>query len=110
MAARLHQHALARIDQDHRKVGGGSAGDHVAGVLFVAGAIGDDELALLGVEEAVSDIDGDALFALCRKAVDQQREVDFLTLRTDLLRIAFERGKLVLEDHLRIIEQASDQR
>jgi hypothetical protein len=32
--------------------------------LLVAGRVGDDELALLGREEAVGDIYGDALFAL----------------------------------------------
>ena len=109
MAARLHQHALARIDQDHRKVGGGSAGDHVAGVLFVARAVGDDELALLGVEEAIGHVDGDALLALGGKTVDQQREVDLLPLRADLTGIRLQRVQLVLEDHLRIVEQAPDQ-
>ncbi len=70
--ARLRQHALARVDQDHREVGGRGAGDHVARVLLVAGRVGDDELALVGGEEAVGDVDGDALLALGGEAVDQQ--------------------------------------
>ncbi len=49
MAARLDQHALARVDQDDGEVGSRGAGDHVAGVLLVARGIGDDELALVGV-------------------------------------------------------------
>ena len=57
-------------------VGGRGAGDHVARVLLVARRVGDDELALVGGEEAVGDVDGDALLALGRQAVDQQREVD----------------------------------
>ena len=81
----LGQHALSRIDQDHRQVRGRSAGDHVAGILFVAGRVGDDELALLGREEAVGDVDGDALLALGGKAVDQQREVQRLALRPRFL-------------------------
>ena len=85
MAARLHQHAFARIDQNNSAVGGRCASDHVAGILFMARRIGDDEFALLGREEAVSDIDGDALFALCGEAIDQQCKIDFLPLRTDFL-------------------------
>jgi hypothetical protein len=37
VAARLRQHALARVDQDHRQIGGRGAGDHVARVLLVPG-------------------------------------------------------------------------
>jgi hypothetical protein len=37
VAPRLGQHALARVDQDHREVGGRGAGHHVAGILLVAG-------------------------------------------------------------------------
>jgi hypothetical protein len=81
----LDQHALARIDQDHRKVGGAGTGDHVARVLFVPRAVGDNELALFGVEEAVGDIDGDALFAFCRQTINQQRKIDLLALRANLL-------------------------
>jgi hypothetical protein len=110
MAPGLHQHALARVDQDHRKIGGRGAGYHVAGVLFMPRAVGDDELALFGAEEAIGDIDGDALFALRRKPVDQQCEVDFLPLRADLLAVAFQRGQLILEDHLAVIEQPADER
>ena len=64
MAARLGQHALARVDQDDGEVGGRGAGDHVARVLLVARRVGDDELALVGGEEAVGDVDRDALLAL----------------------------------------------
>ncbi len=109
VAAGLGQHALARIDQDHREVGGRRAGDHVAGVLLVAGRVGDDELALVGGEEAVGDVDGDALLALGGEAVDQQSEVDLAALGADLLGVRLQRGQLVLEDHLGIVEQPPDQ-
>ena len=46
VAARLRQQALARIDQHHGQVRGRRAGGHVARVLLVARAVGDDELAL----------------------------------------------------------------
>ena len=80
MPPRLRQHALARIDQDHREIGGRRAGHHVARILLVARRIGDDELALLGREEAIGDVDRDALLALGGEAVDQQREIDLLAL------------------------------
>ncbi len=76
MAPGLAQHALARIDQHDGEIGGRCAGRHVARVLFVAGRVGNDELALRRGEEAIGDIDGDALLALGLEAVDQQREID----------------------------------
>ncbi|MND74614.1 hypothetical protein D3C80_662110 [compost metagenome] len=107
--AGLHQHALARVDEDHREVGGGRTGDHVAGVLLVAGGVGDDELALVGGEEAIGDIDGDALFALGGQAIHQQGEVEFLALGAELLGVGLELAELVLEEDFRFIEQAPDQ-
>ncbi len=106
----LRQHALARVDQDHGEVRAGGAGDHVARVLLVSRRVGDDELALVGREEAVGHVDRDALLALGREAIDEQREVEFAALRADFLRVRLERGELVLEDHLRVVEQAPDQR
>ena len=72
----LQLHAVARIDQDHRQAGGGSAGGHVAGVLLVSRGIGDNELALVGGEKPIGDIDGDALLPLRLQAIDQQRQID----------------------------------
>ena len=74
------------------------------------GRVGDDELALVGGEEAVGDVDRDALLALGGEAVDEQREVDVAALRADLLRVGLERGELVLEQHLRFVQQPADQR
>ena len=75
----------------------------------MAGRVGDDELALVGGEEAVGDVDGDALLALGGQAVDQQGEVDLAALGADLLGVGLQRGQLVLEDHLGVVEQAADQ-
>ena len=110
VAAGLRQQALARVDQHHREVGGGSAGGHVAGVLLVAGAVGDDELALVGAEEAVGDVDGDALLALGGEAVDQQREIDVVALGAVAAAVGFERRELVVEQQLGVVQQAADQR
>jgi hypothetical protein len=80
MPSRLGEDTLAGVDEDHRQVGGRSAGHHVAGVLLVAGGVGDDELALVGGEEPIGDIDGDPLLALGREPVDEQGEIDLLAL------------------------------
>src|SRR3546814_19953148 len=68
-----------------------------------------NELALFGREEAISDVDGYSLLTLRGEAVDEKREVDILTLRTHALAVGFECGKLILEDHLAVIEQATDE-
>ena len=108
--ARLRQHALARIDHQHGGVGGRGAGHHVARILLVAGRVGDDELALVGGEEAVGDIDRDALLALGGEAVNEQREIERFALRAVFLRIRCDGGELILEQHLRFIQQAANQR
>ena len=108
--ARLREQALARIDQHHGQVRGRCAGGHVARVLLVSRAVGDDELALLGAEETVGDIDGDALLALGREAIDQQREIDVPALRAVAPAVGFQRRELVVEQQLGVVQQAPDQR
>ena len=110
VAAGLCKDALAGIDQDDRQVGGGCAGDHISRVLLVAWRVGDYELALVRGEKAIGDIDGDALFAFRCQSVDQQGEIDLASLRAYPLRVGFQRGHLVLEDHLRVVKQAPDER
>ena len=76
----------------------------------MAGRVGDDELALRRGEEAIGHVDGDALLALGFQPVDQQREVNLLAGCAVAARIALQRGELVLEDQLGVVEQAADQR
>ena len=109
MAARLGEHSLARIDQDHRQIRRRGAGHHVAGVLLVARSVGDDELAPLGLEEAVGHVDRDALLALGREPVDQQREVELPAARADALRVELERRELVVEYEPRFVQQPPDE-
>ena len=109
VTAGLRQDALAGIDENDGEVGSRGAGDHVARVLFMSWRVGDDEFPLLGGEEAIGDIDGDALLALGGQAVDQECEVDRISLGPDPSGIRLERGELVLKDHLRIVEQPPDQ-
>ena len=110
MPPRLRQHALARVDQDHGQVSGGRARHHIACVLLVPRRVGDNELALLRSEEAIGDVDGDALLTLRGEAVHQQREVDILALRAHAPTVGFERSELILEDQLGVVEQPPDQR
>ena len=104
------QNALARVDQQHGEIGGRGAGRHVAGVLLVAGRVGDDELALVGREIAIGDVDGDALLALGGEAVDEQREIEFLALRAVLLRVLFERFEQIVLREAGVVKHPADQR
>ncbi|MNH29304.1 hypothetical protein D3C79_895290 [compost metagenome] len=72
---------MARIDKQHRDVGRGSSGDHVAGVLFMPRGVGHDKFAVCRGEETVGHIDGDALLSFCCEPIDQQGEVDSVALR-----------------------------
>jgi len=110
VAPGLRQQALARIHQHHREVGRGGAGGHVAGVLLVPGAVGDDELALVGTEETVGDVDGDALLALRGKAIHQQREIDLAVLGAMALAVRLQRRQLVVQQQAGVVQQAPDQR
>ncbi len=109
VAVRLRQQPFARIDQQHGEIGGRSAGRHVAGVLLMARRVGDDELALAGREEAVGDVDGDALLALGLQAVDQQRHVERFAGGAEARRILGESRELVFVEQLAVVEQAADQ-
>ena len=66
---------LGGVDQHHGGIGAAGGGDHVAGVLLVAGRVANDEFAVGGVEVAVGHVDGDALLALGREAVGELRQV-----------------------------------
>ncbi len=69
MAGGLRQHAFAGVHKNESQVRIGRAGCHIARVLFVAGSIGNDELAFFSCEITVRNINGDALFPLCPKTV-----------------------------------------
>ena len=109
MAARLYDDPFARIDQQDREICGGCACHHVAGILFVARAVGDNEFALFSSEKTVGNVDSDTLFAFSGKAVDEQGKVYLLPLRAHTFAVGLERFQLIFEDHLGIIKQPSDQ-
>src|SRR5260370_21714539 len=107
VASRLLQDAFAGVDEDERHVGGGGAGHHVAGVLRVAGGVGDDELAARGREVPVGDVDGDALLAFRAEAISEQGEGG--VVEAPVAAGSLDRFELILEDLLGLQEQTPDE-
>ncbi|GAA3412566.1 hypothetical protein GCM10018952_25760 [Streptosporangium vulgare] len=103
----LRDDAVAGVDDDEHKLGGRGAGDHVAGVLHVAGRVGEDEAPARGGEVAVRDVDGDSLLALGAQAVREQREVGGLPALFPRGRL--HRLQLVGEDRFRVVQQPADE-
>jgi hypothetical protein len=106
--ARLGGNPARRVDENDGEVGGAGTRDHVAGVLLVAGRVGDDETAARRGEVAVRHVDGDALLALDGEAVGEEREVEPAVAAA--LGGARDGGELVLEQALRIEQQPADER
>ena len=95
VSPRLLDYAGSSVDQHDREVHVRCARDHVARVLDVAGAVGDDERTLRRGEVSVSHVDRDALLALGAQAVGEQRQVDVVGAATladalDVLELVFE--------------------
>ena len=109
MSSGLHQNALARIDQEDGQVGVRCSGRHVPCVLLVARRVGDDERPLGRGEKAIGDIDGDALLPLGLEPVHQKGEVDVISRGAVAYRVLGQRGQLILEDQLRVMQEAADQ-
>jgi hypothetical protein len=72
--------------------------------------VGHDELACVGREEPVRDVDRDALLALGQEAVEQEREVELSVLRAEADGVAFERRQMIVEDELRLVQEPADER
>ena len=85
MPTRLREQTMTSIDEQNCELCGRSPRRHVACVLLVTRCVCDNELALIGREEPVRHIDGDALLALGREAIHQQSEVDIAPLGPHLL-------------------------
>ncbi len=54
--------------------------------------VGDDELAPRGREEAIGDVDRDALLALGGQPIQEQRKIDSVPRRAVLARVMLEGG------------------
>ena len=108
MPAALFDNPQPRINQYHGKIRRGSARDHVARVLNMAGSIGDDEFAAGRREIAIGNIDGDALLALGPEAIGEVGEID-LAAAGDVGG-ALQRLELVLHQAFGIKKQPADER
>src|ERR1700685_4613212 len=71
--------------------------------------IGNDEGPPRGDEKAVSDIDRDALLPLGLEAIYQKGKVEVISCGAVTQRVLGQRGQLILENELRIMQEASDQ-
>ena len=106
MAARLREHALPSVDEDDGDIGGGGAGGHVAGVLLVAGGVGNDELAPRGGDVAVGNVDGDAPLALGAETIGKEGEIKDAGAGASL---AFDRADLIFVDAAGVVEETADE-
>ena len=98
MSPRLPDNALSRVNEHDRDVGGRRRRRHVAGVLLVAGRVGDNESPPTRGEVPISYVDCDALLAFGKQPVDQEREVDFVATGAEPAGIGLKRCPLVGED------------
>ena len=108
VALGLLDNTVAGVDQDHRNVSGGRAGDRVARVLHVARGVSQDERSLGRGEVAVGDVDRDALLAFGAQAVDEQGQVGALVAATFAGR--FDGGQLIGQHSLGVVQQSADER
>ncbi len=106
----LGKDSLASVNQDEREICGRGAGRHVAGVLLVSGRVGDDEAAAGGLEGAVRDIDGDALFAFVLQAVHEQGQVGGGALGAVAAGVLFHHPHLVRRHLAAVVENPPDER
>ena len=105
----LGDHAFAGIGQQNGQVGGGTTGNHVAGILLVTRCISNDKLPFGRGEIAVSHINGDPLFTFGFQSVEQQRVIDLLTGMSHAFAVAFQCGELVFVQFFTIEKQPSDE-
>jgi len=95
------------VEHDQREVGRRGAGRHVAGVLHVARAVRDDELARGRRRVAIGHVDGDALLAFRAQSVGHETEVEVADAA--FLRSLGDGVELVVEELARVDQDPSDQ-
>jgi len=75
----------------------------------MARGIGHNEFAPVSRKEPVGYINGDALFALSGKSVDEQSQVNALALGAKLAAVGLKGIELIFKDHLAVKEQPANQ-
>ena len=91
----IFEDQLAALESDSKRVG--TQGQEIDFALLVDGLAAERE-------------QGITIDVAYRFFNTQKRKIDILPLRADPLRVSFQRGQLILEDHLRIVEEPPDQR
>ena len=71
----LLSNTITSINNYKRGIGSRRPGNHIAGVLNVAGSISNNELAFRRCEITVSHVDGNSLFAFGSKSIGNQSQV-----------------------------------
>src|SRR2546423_11039615 len=101
MPTGLLLHAFFRIHQEQRRIGVGSARDHVLDELLVTWLVDDQVFTIAAAKSNLSDVDGDALELLFFEGVQEERVLEWLALlladAPDLLDAAFFKGAGVRE-------------
>ena len=72
MTTGLRNDSCTGIHQYNGQISRGTAGNHVAGVLFMSRSVGNNKFALVRREITISHVYGDAFFALRFQTVEQQ--------------------------------------
>ena len=86
---------LREVDEQHGQIGGRGTGRHVARVLLVPRAVGNNKGTAGRRKKTIRDIDRDALLPLVFEPIEQQREIDIAAGRAKAPRLLFQRGELV---------------
>ena len=108
VAPRLLAQAGRGVHDHEGEVGRRAPGGHVARVLHVARAVGDDELAVRRGRVAVGDVDRDALLALGAQPVGDEGQVHVVDAAAP--RRQGDGLELVVEELAGVEEEAPDQR
>jgi hypothetical protein len=85
------------------------SGRHVACVLFVARAIGDNEVAVRTMEIAVSDINRYTLLTLCIQTVSQERKIQDIAIGVLKTALAPQCFDLIIGKHASVVKQTPQQ-
>ena len=72
VATGLVAHALGRVDDQHRGIGLGRTGDHVAQKLGMSRRVDQDDIARLRAQPDLTGVDGDALITLGLQGIEQE--------------------------------------
>lgn len=107
VATGLFDDAVACVDEDDGEISGGCAGDHVSGVLDMAGGVGDDEFPAWSGKVAIGNVYGDALFTFSAETIGEEREVHVGV--STLLATFLNSFELVFENSFGVVEKASDE-